>query len=379
VTWRWGALAVLAFACSVYELPPAPESGAAGAASSGRAGDTAGGGSPAAGSPSGGSAGNAVAGGPTGGSAGGAAPGGAPSSVGGWDGTGGDGGDVSVGGAGGSGGEDPTSGGDGGVEPPKDTCPSDPNKLAPGECGCGVPDVATSQMSDCASLKAKLIHRYDFEGTGDDAIDRVGDQDGFVIGAQVSKLNGKGVVQLKGGTGGPYVNLPDAIFDTLGSASFEAWITWDGGDMQQRIFDFGDTTSNVEDVPGTGRTYLFLNAKATTGFPQVGFSLDGLTGEKHVNATAALPTTLCQVVVVADDAQNRLLLYVNGKKAGDAEWLSSLPALTVKNAWLGRSQWERDPELDAVFHEFRIYGAPLSAADVAASYAGGPDPVFLAQ
>lgn len=246
-------------------------------------------------------------------------------------------------------------------------------------CGCGIPDVATAQMAACTSLKAKLVHRYDFEGSGTAVTDRVGAQNGLLLGAQLSQLNGKGVAQLKGGTSGAYVNLPDAIFETLSSASFEAWITWGGGEMQQRIFDFGDTTNNVEDTPGTGHTYLFLNAKATTGFPQVGFSLDGLTGEQYVNGTAPLPTTLCQVVVVADDAQNRMLLYVNGKKAGDAEWLSSLPALTVKNTWLGRSQWERDPELNAVLHEFRIYGAALSAAEVSTSYAGGADPVFLAE
>ena len=75
---------------------------------------------------------------------------------------------------------------------------------------------------------------------------------------------------------------------------------------------------------------------------------------------------------------DELRLYIDGKKSGAVVWTSSLSSINDVNAWLGRSQYDHDPELSAVFHEFRMYGAALSDAEVASSFAGGPDPVFLA-
>jgi hypothetical protein len=388
---------VLAFACSVYDVPggplpggmtggQAPSVGGGGMAGSGGlsgqgatmsngavgAGGNDTGGSAALAGATSGDAGGGGEGGDAGEEVGGRGGGGAAAGSGGAGGRGGMGG---TGGAGGGG-----MGGSGGTAPqPPDACPNDPAKLQPGKCGCGVPDVATATISDCAPLKAKLVHRYDFEGSGTMATDRVGTLNGTVRGAQVSKIDGKGVVLLGGGTSGGYIDLPDGILSGLRNASFEAWLNWGGGDAQQRIFDFGSTTNGAQDTPGNGRSYFFATAKAAAGPAQVGFSLDGYPNEQRVDGTAALPTSLSQVVVVANDDADRLLLYVNGKKVGDGEWLSSLNAISVTNAWLGRSQWDRDPELGGVFHDFRIYGAALTAAEVAGSYGGGADPVYLAE
>ncbi|RYZ05385.1 MAG: hypothetical protein EOO73_20395 [Myxococcales bacterium] len=241
-----------------------------------------------------------------------------------------------------------------------------------------MPDVATATMADCATLEGKLVTRYDFEGTGTTVTDRIGVRHGVVRSAQLSKIDGKGVVLLGGGTNGGYVDLPNDLLGGLKNATFEAWLSWGAGEAQQRIFDFGDTTNNVEGSPGTGRSYFFASPQASSARTQVGFSLDGVSGEEHWEAAGALPTSLSQVVVVADDDEDRVVLYVNGKKASEGEWLGALSALHVVNAWLGRSQWDRDPELSGVFHEFRVYGAALSAAEVTSTYAGGPDPVYLA-
>jgi hypothetical protein len=43
------------------------------------------------------------------------------------------------------------------------------------------------------------------------------------------------------------------------------------------------------------------------------------------------------------------------------------------NNWLGRSQFLADPGFEGSFTEFRIYGSALSASEVAASFAAGPD------
>jgi hypothetical protein len=270
------------------------------------------------------------------------------------------------------------SSGSGGSSQQPDACPRDPQKVAPGKCGCGVPDVATATMADCAKLKAKLSTRYDFEGAGTTVTDRVGTRHGVVRGAQLSRIDGKGVVLLGGGTTGGYIDLPNDILPGTKNASFEVWLSWGGGEAQQRLFDFGDTSNNLENTPGNGRTYVFATAQAASGPAQVGFSLDGVSSEQRVEASAALPTSLSQVVVVMDHDRNRIHVNLNAKASGDGEWLASLSSVHVVNAWLGRSQWDRDPELSGVFHEFRVYGAALDAAEVASTYAGGTDPLYLA-
>ena len=45
------------------------------------------------------------------------------------------------------------------------------------------------------------------------------------------------------------------------------------------------------------------------------------------------------------------------------------------NNWLGRSQWSQDPFYNGSINGFRIYDGALSPADVAASFARGPDAV----
>ena len=47
------------------------------------------------------------------------------------------------------------------------------------------------------------------------------------------------------------------------------------------------------------------------------------------------------------------------------------------NNWLGRSQYQNDGEIAATYYEVRIYNAALDDADVAFSFAAGPDPIFL--
>ena len=53
---------------------------------------------------------------------------------------------------------------------------------------------------------------------------------------------------------------------------------------------------------------------------------------------------------------------------------SSLSLVEDVNVWLGRSQWG-DPFFNGSYDEFRIYDGPLSDAEVAASFAAGPNPV----
>lgn len=356
---------VLAVACSIYDVPPGVGQ---------QLGDDDGG-SPS--SETGGTSGATTSGGSTMNSAG----------VGGSGTSGTAGTTVTMGGGGtaattgGSAGSESELGGEAaGGAPPADACPDDPNKLEPGACGCGIPDVATAELSDCQSLKAALIHRYDFEGSGTQARDRVGTAHGTVIGATLSKLDGKGVVLMGGGKSGAYIDLPNGLMSSLKDASFEAWVTWGGGAAWQRIFDFGNSTAaQPENNPANGNQYLFVTPRNLSNVVGAGYSLMGNSSGQEIPlaATAMLEQSLSQVVAVANDTGDSLLIYVNGAEVARASWTGTLAAVNDVNVWLGRSQYEGDPELSGVYHDFRVYGAALSAAEVASSFRGGPDPAFL--
>ena len=291
----------------------------------------------------------------------------------------GSGGSVSSGdgGAGGAGGEPPVV---------VDTCPSDPAKTAPGVCGCGFPDTDTAKLASCTGLKSALVHRYDFEGTGTVVTDRVGTAHGSVKGgAMLSALAGKGVVVLAGGTTGSYVDLPNKLLSALTSATLEAWVTWGGGAAWQRIFDFGDSTNATpEDNPANGKSYLFLTPTtdaAATGVMRAVYSLTGgaVAAETRLEATMAMPQVLTHVALVVDATGGKLVLYLDGVKAGEQTYSGDLGSINDVNCWLGRSQYAADPEMTGTFHDFRIYKAALTPLQIATSFAGGADPAFLAK
>jgi len=286
-------------------------------------------------------------------------------------------------GAGGSQPLEPPAGGEGGAAPEPDACPDDPNKLAPGACGCGFPDENTATLADCRDIEATLVHRYDFEGTGTAVMDRAGSAHGTIVGAaMLSKVEGHGVVELGGGSAGPYVDLPNGIVSQLSDASFEAWVTWRGGNNWQRFFDFGDSThATPEDNPASGKSYLYMTPQSGEGFALSGYSLAGNSAGQELRVVSAGPlaqSALSHVVMVANDAMDKLTLYVNGAKSAEQTWTGQLSAISDVNVWLGRSQYSGDHELNAVYHDFRIYDAALDDLQVATCFAAGPDPAFLA-
>jgi hypothetical protein len=225
-----------------------------------------------------------------------------------------------------------------------------------------------------------LIHRYDFENVGGTTVtDRVGAAHGTTVGTVQSAIDDKGVVVLAGGSSNQYVDLPNSLISNLTDVTIESWVTWSGGNLWQRIFEFGHT-SGAEGTQGQGGlTYLYLTPRAGTG-PRLAFSLNEAQVEDRVDGSSAFPiNTLTQVVAVADSTGSQLALYVNGALAGSTPWVESLASINDVNVWLGRSQAAADPDFGGTFHELRIYSAALTAEEIATAYLAGPDPSFLAR
>jgi hypothetical protein len=66
-------------------------------------------------------------------------------------------------------------------------------------------------------------------------------------------------------------------------------------------------------------------------------------------------------------------LYQDGVSVAECPFTRRLSAINDNNNWLGRSNFTADADLVAHYDEFRIYGAALSATQIADSFKHGPD------
>jgi len=261
-----------------------------------------------------------------------------------------------------------------------DGCDDDPAKTSPAECGCGVAETS------CLPLKNSLIHRYSFDGTGTVVTDSIGTADGTVTGTGAT-LSGTGRLALAGGyipaamdPNKQHVVLPPGCLDGLTNATFEAWIDWtppaDGTNAQsfwQRIFDFG------EDAAAGVGTYIFATPRASsaTGPARASFTSSmGSTGQVYA-AGGVVMTGERHVTVVVDDANNMMLLYVDGALSGSVAFPGALSAINDLSCYLGRSHFTADPYFAGAIDEFRVHDAAFTAADVTFSHTSGPNPAFL--
>jgi hypothetical protein len=183
------------------------------------------------------------------------------------------------------------------------------------------------------------------------------------------------------GTQDQYIQLPSHIISSLGnSATFEAWVNWAGGNVWQRIFDFGGNNSGTVGTKGAGSFFIFLSPAG--GITPNGTFVSFVTLGNAVNEVPA-PTALAansmqHVAVVVDDTTAdggapSVILYVNGVRVNSTSLSNTLSTVPDDNNWLGRSQFAPDPAFAGTYYEFRIYSSARTAAQIAASFAAGPD------
>lgn len=261
-----------------------------------------------------------------------------------------------------------------------DDCLNDPDKVEPGQCGCGVPEAT------CEPLLRALRHRYAFEGVGQVARDDVGNSHGTIFNTE---LRDAGQLDLsRDGELEQYVELPDGIISSLLSATFEGWVVWQPPPelpkpFWERIFDFGVSTAG-EDLRESGKSYIFFAPGMAGSRPpasRTAFLDDALDAEVILDAPPTEPFPLdveTHFAVVVDVAAEQLRLYINAVEAAQPVTLSEpLSAIEDVNNWLGRSQFAADTRFGGSFLEFRIYDQALTREQLAASLELGPSPAFL--
>lgn len=147
-----------------------------------------------------------------------------------------------------------------------------------------------------------------------------------------------------------HVELPPAVANT-NAFTFAAWVNWDGGAANQRIFDFGNDTSQ-----------FFYLSPNFGGEMRVG--LRNGSGTTGTIGTTALPIGSWQHVAVTMQGSTAKI-YLNGVQ--QAQGTLSDPALsgTLRN-YLGKSQWAADPLFNGRLDEIVIADSAMSEAQITA-------------
>ncbi len=162
-----------------------------------------------------------------------------------------------------------------------------------------------------------------------------------------------------------YVKLRSDIVNGLTDCTIAARVRWDGGNDWQRIFDFGNNTTQ----------YMVLTPRSGGGTLRFTISLNGNVAgaEQRLEGPPLTSGEWAHVAVVLQG--NTGTLYVNGA-AVDAETVTIKPTnFSPALNYIGKSQYN-DPYFNGLVDDFRIYNRGLSAAEVSA-LAVPPPPLIV--
>lgn len=162
-----------------------------------------------------------------------------------------------------------------------------------------------------------------------------------------------------------YVKLRTDVVNGLADITIAARVFWDGGNNWQRIFDFGNNTTQ----------YMVLTPRSGANTLRFTITTNGnAAGAEQILDAASLPVGEWTHVVVTLQG-NTGTLYVNGA-AVDTETITLDPAsFSPALNYIGKSQYN-DPYFNGLIDDFRIYNRGLSATEVGA-LAVPPPPVTV--
>ncbi len=148
------------------------------------------------------------------------------------------------------------------------------------------------------------------------------------------------------------VLLPANLLASVTNFTLACWVYWDGGGDWQRIFDFGNDTSQ----------YLFLTPRSGNG--TLRFALKN-GGAEQIVETSALPTNQWRHVTITRNG-NTGRLYTNGVLAATAATTIAPASFNPALNYLGKSQFDADPRFNGRLDDLQIYNYALSDAEVLA-------------
>ncbi|MBN1518047.1 RICIN domain-containing protein [Candidatus Sumerlaeota bacterium] len=195
------------------------------------------------------------------------------------------------------------------------------------------------------SNRGELIAHYRFDGGANDG---TGAHDASTSG-KLAYVDGKIGQALELDGADDYVTLPSVVADR-NDMTVAAWVKWNGGDAWQRIFDFGnDTSQYIFLTPNSGRRSLRLAIKDKDD-EQLVDAPPLPVGEWH-----HLAVTLCG---------NTGWIYLDGQPISLGYISLNPSSFKPKHNYIGKSQWP-DPLFNGSIDDFRIYNYALSHAEIA--------------
>lgn len=248
---------------------------------------------------------------------------------------------------------------------------------------------------------AVITNKYTFnDGTANDSVGGMNgtlvDNTGiakYVGGAiDLSANNGAGSNQdfTLPATRGAFVDLPNGLFTSAvgadGQASIEVWFTVQQNLTWAEVYSLGSSNAGEGSSGGASASdYITLIPRSGAAVPDYRGATHAATGVETALIASATPAPVGvkqHVVITFDQFDSQgganpngtARLYLNNGPAVLGAIQPDISIMSDVNNWLGRSQWP-DPLFDGSIDEFRIYDNAMSAADVAASFTTGPDPV----
>ena len=162
-----------------------------------------------------------------------------------------------------------------------------------------------------------------------------------------------------------HLRLPANIAGESAAFTFAAWVRWDGGGNWQRIFDFGNGSSQ----------YMFLTPSASDSELRFAITASGGGDERRLTG-GAFPVGQWTHVAVAL-ARDYGWLYVNGELVVRASLGLGPSDVRPTENFLGKSQYTADPLFNGRLDDVLIADYALSAGQIAALMNDRP-PAFAA-
>src|SRR5688572_26500246 len=206
-----------------------------------------------------------------------------------------------------------------------------------------------------------LLARYGFNGNANDISGNANHattigSPTFVAGRYGSALDLNGTSQ--------YAMLPAGLFATVTNFTIALWVNWDGGEAFQRIFDFGNDTTD----------YMFLTPSSSSGTMRFSITTSGAGGEQSLRVPAP-PVDQWQHVAITRDG-NTARFYTNGVLATNGTLTITPASFNPVVNYLGKSQYAADPLFNGRLDELFIYNYALGDAEITRLAANQPPPTI---